>query len=264
MKTEDRAADLHPLDRAARTFAANLAALRRQHALSLQDMALCTGTPRWRIDQLVTGQTLPAWDEVQGLAWLFKIPLSTLIRSLQRACSGAPRLTPQVAAPRSDARRIWSLQALATAHPEVFDVTLAEWPAHLAPHLAQCLAAEVTILQVSDGLLQDCLIDMSEDCLSENLPGALDALVGVDGRLRALTIRHTLRVNAPHATGMHALALDIDTALSALAHPIHLLRALRNQSFEAPLSSDDRRALTNILNDAIAALKNAASTLHRR
>ena len=40
MKTEARGADRSSLDRAAKTFAAHLSTLRRQHARSLQDMAL--------------------------------------------------------------------------------------------------------------------------------------------------------------------------------------------------------------------------------
>jgi hypothetical protein len=176
---------------------------------SLQDMAVCTGIPRGRIDRLAAGQTLPAWDEAQALAWHFKEPLSRLIQPLQRVTAASlghgartrPRTTPY-----ANARRTLSLQGLAAAHPHIFDVTLAQWPAWLAPGLPECLATEAVILRVH------------AEWLGEDTRGALAATAGVQNRLRSLTIRHRLRLQAPHSIGMHSLARALHDVLSALTH----------------------------------------------
>jgi hypothetical protein len=120
------------------------------------------------------------------------------------------------------------LQILAAAYPHLFDVTLAQWPAWLAPDLNECLAAEVASLRITAELLSE--------------RDALDATVGVQNRLRALTIRHRLRLRAPHAIDVHRLALGLDAALAALDHPVGLLGNVR-------------------WDDAIAALNDTASAL---
>lgn len=239
MKTGARGADRNSQDRAARTFAAHLCTLRWQHARSLQDMASCTAIPRWRIDRLVTGQTLPSWDEAQALAWHFKVPISRLILPLQRARTAPRNLSTSIrpwTTPRANAIRTWSLQTLATAHPRVFDVTLAQWPAWLAPSLAECLTTEIASLHINAELLADCLgaaralrsldhcPDHSIRCVGDGLRDVLDATVGVQSRLLALATRHTLRLRSPHSISVHRLAVGLDAAWSALNHPIGLLR----------------------------------------
>lgn len=233
-------------------------------------MASCTGTPRWRIDRLVTGQTLPSWDEAQSMAWHFKVPLSRLILPLQQA-STSPRgpstsIRPWTT-PRTNARRTRSLQTLATAHPHVFDVTLAQWPTWLAPTLVECLVTEVASLHINAELLADCLSavralrsfdswpDHAIRCVGDGVRDALNATVGVQSRLSALTIRHTLRLRAPHDIGVHQLAIGLDATLSALKRPISLLQRIREAE------ALDQCALASTLSDAIAALNETASAL---
>lgn len=206
-------------------------------------MALCTGTPRWRIDQLVSGQTLPAWDEAQLLAWHFKVPLSQLIRPIQRecACRGPSAAVREWLTPRGNANRTSSLHSLATAHPNIFDATLAEWPAQLAPNLAECLATEIAILHINEELLKDYLDAVRtpkslEQCpdhivqsIGEALRSALDGILGVECRIQALSIRHRLRLRAPHPIGVHDLAVglnDVIVALNNTASELHRLAAV--------------------------------------
>lgn len=217
------------------------------------------------------GQTLPSWDEAQALAWHFKVPISRLILPLQRARTAPRSLSTSIrpwTTPRASAIRTWSLQTLATAHPRVFDVTLAQWPTWLAPTLAECLATEIASLRINAELLADCLgavralrsldhcPDHSIRCVGDGLRDVLDATVGVQGRLLALTIRHTLRLRRPHSISVHQLALGLDAACSALNHPIGLLRSCR---WDETL---DRCALASTLSDTIAALNDTANALH--
>lgn len=206
-------------------------------------MALCTGTPRWRIDQLITGQALPAWDEAQLLAWHFKMPLSQLIRPIQRefASRGQSAEIRAWTTPCGNASRTMSLQTLAAVHPNVFDATLAEWPAQLAPNLAECLATEVEILRINEELLKDCLDavrapksldqcpDHSIQSIGDALRSAQNGVLGVESRIQALSIRHALRISAPHPIDVHDLALGLNDAIAALnntASELHHLAAV--------------------------------------
>ncbi len=80
----------------------------------------------------------------------------------------------------------------------------------------------------------------------------------MQSRLSALTIRHTLRLRAPHDIGVHQLAIGLDATLSALKRPIGLLQRIREAE------ALDQCALASTLSEAIAALNETASALRRR